>query len=170
MDTSAIPRKMIWVPSVMIMVGSSWKCVAITPFRLPQRNPTPMQTMICTIRGAPARFAKQAIVPARHTMAPTEISISAMTRMNPIAYIINSSDRYFGISRRTLEKVKLLETIDPKINTAIKITIRPLSQLKTLLLILVFGVASMVLPDFPAMITSPFFPVRLCPSYAVSVR
>ena len=98
---SAIPRNTICVPNVMIMVGSSLKRVAKNPFIIPQTVPVSKPISKTPINGTPALLERQAIVAARQTVEPTEISISPISRIYAIGNSKNISVKYFGISRST---------------------------------------------------------------------
>ena len=90
---SAIPLKIIWVASVTIIGGSSSNLVRTNAFTAPQRDPTRSVARITTINGAPVFATIQAIVAERHTIDPTEISISPSTRMYAIGSIKKISAR-----------------------------------------------------------------------------
>ena len=94
---SAIPRKIICVANVTIIGGSSSNCVRIKPLTAPQTVPTISAVRITTINGAPVLHIIQLNVADRHTVAPTEISISPSTRIYAIGIIKNTSARYTGI-------------------------------------------------------------------------
>ena len=61
--------------------------------RQPQRDPTRSVARITTMNGAPVFAIIQAIVAERHTIDPTEISISPSTRMYAIGSIKKISAR-----------------------------------------------------------------------------
>ena len=140
---SEIPRKMICVASVTIIGGSSWNFVRINPLTAPQMVPTPSAVITTTINGAFALHTIQLIVAERQTIAPTEISISPSTRMYAIGSIINTS-----------------------INSRTNIP----SQEKIIFFTGLSGTLLILLPDFPAMITSPFLSVHSYQRYAAGLR
>ena len=90
---SAMPRKMIWVDSVTIIGGSSGNRVSMKALTRPQQVPTASVASITSGNGAPALLMIQAIVAARHTVEPTEMSISPMTSMKAITSIRKTSAR-----------------------------------------------------------------------------
>ena len=69
------------------------KRVRINPLTAPQRAPTTSAVSTTTMNGAFVLQTMQLKVAERHTIAPTEISISPNTRMYAIGNIMNTSAR-----------------------------------------------------------------------------
>ena len=103
-EISAIPRNIICVASVTIIGGSSVKFVSTSPLIRPHAVPTSRHTSTTAINGISLLHAIQVIVAERHTVAPTEISISPRINTYAIGSMINASARYLGISLNTFSK------------------------------------------------------------------